>query len=119
MTMLENLHKKLARIGANKMYNDNMTSLQKVAEALLRLSEEHIYDEQEEDNGDGGYSVFMMEEWDEEYNNVREILTKESKFSEYRQQAILKAFMKEHNITKEEIQKHFDKRDKIFNKGIV
>ena len=86
--------------------------LTKVAEALLRLSEQHIFDECEAnpDMGDGGYAVFMMEDCDEEYDNVRQILIGKSTYSKYRQQEILKAFMKTHKITKEEIQNHFDEK---------
>lgn len=85
-----------------------MNTLQKVAEATLRLSEQNVFKECELTGEDAGNMIFMMEEWDEEYNNVREILTGQSPFSEYKQQEIIKAFMKYHKISKEEIEKHLE-----------
>ena len=93
----------------------NLSILQKVAEAILRLSEEHIYDEREITGQDGGSIVFMMEEWDEEYNNVREILIEKSLYPEYQQKEIIKSFMKYHKISKEEIdlEELWDKYDEL------
>lgn len=95
-------------------------SLKDVASDCLILAGENTYNIAEAQNpGDGGNAMFMQEECDEEYDDVRMILTGESPYNEYQQKMIIKTFMDHNNITKEKIlnyRKGRENESKIYRK---
>jgi len=86
-------------------------SLTAVASDCLILAGEHTYDAAEKETpGSGGSAMFMQEECDEDYDDVRLILIGRSPYNEYRQKEIIKSFMKANGITKQEILKYREDR---------
>lgn len=62
-------------------------------------------------------SAFMMEENCEDTNDVREISIGKSKYSEYRQKAIMSSYAKTNGLTKEQILEKIQSQTKYsFNK---
>ena len=86
-------------------------SLKEVAQDCLILAGENTYNRAEEQNpGGGGSAMFMQEECDEEYNDVRLILIGKSSYGEYQQKLVIKAFMDHNDITKEQILEYREQR---------
>jgi len=79
-------------------------NLKQLALDCLILASQNTYDKAEErEEGSGGYAVYMQEDYDDDYDDVRMIGIDKSKYSEYRNKEIIKSFMKYNNITKEDI----------------
>lgn len=77
--------------------------LKDIAQDCLILASENVYKEAEAQGADGGNAAFMMEECCEQYDDVRRILIGQSPYPEYRQEVIIKQFMKTYNVTKQQI----------------
>ena len=81
-------------------------NLKEVAKDCLMLAGENTYNRVEAQSpGTGGNAMFMQEECDEEYDDVRLILIGKSTYGLYQQKLIIKTFMDHNEITKEQIQK--------------
>ncbi len=75
-----------------------------VARDCLILAGQNTFDTAEvQSPGSGGNAMFMQEECDEDYDDVRLILIGKSIYGEYQQKEIIKSFMKMNNITKQQI----------------
>jgi len=93
--------------------------MKEVAQDCLILAGENTFNAAEAQSPEsGGSAMFMQEECDEDYNDVRLILIGESPYGEYQQKEIIKSFMKMNNITKEQIINYRQEKDdsKIFGK---
>ena len=94
-----------------------MKDLKQLAFDLMILGSYNAADETEAEGGDGGYTIFMMEENCEEYDNIRMIGIGMSPYSEYRQQEIIKQYMKTYKVTKQQILDY--RKEKESNENVL